>query len=157
TTALDTSDGVRLRSYAGGYVPLVTKARDGRLWFLTDNGASVFDPLHLPVNTLPPPVHVEQVIADREVHAAPSVAGRASLPPRGRDLGIDSTALSLAAPEKVRFRYKLEGRDRDWQAAGTRRQAFYSDLAPASYRFRVTACNDSGVWNETGTFLDFSV
>ena len=79
------------------------------------------------------------------------------LPPRVRDLEIDYTALSLVAPEKVDFRYKLEGRDRDWQDAGNRRQAFYTDLPPRNYRFRVVASNNSGVWNETGAFLDFSV
>ena len=60
-------------------------------------------------------------------------------------------------PEKVRFRYKLEGRDRDWQDAGNRRQAFYTNLAPGNYRFRVMACNNSGVWNEEGDTLDFSI
>jgi signal transduction histidine kinase len=80
-----------------------------------------------------------------------------SLPPLIRDLEIYYTALSLAAPEKVMFRYKLEGWDPDWQDAGTRRQAFYSNLPPRNYRFRVAACNNSGVWNEAGTFLDFSV
>ena len=82
---------------------------------------------------------------------------RFRLPPLIRDLEIDYTALSLAAPEKVLFRYKLEGRDADWQEAGNRRQAFYNDLPPGDYRFRVMACNNSGVWNEAGTFLDFSV
>src|SRR5262249_18758635 len=69
----------------------------------------------------------------------------------------DYTALSLVAAEKVRFRYKLEPRDRDWQDAGTRRQAFYTDLPPGDYRFHVTACNNSGVWNEAGTSVDFSI
>jgi len=79
------------------------------------------------------------------------------LPPLVRDLEIDYTALSLVAPEKVFFRYKLEGWDPDWQDAGTRRQAFYSNLPPRSYTFRVKACNNSGVWNEAGSSLDFSV
>jgi hypothetical protein len=72
-------------------------------------------------------------------------------------LQIDYTALSLVAPEKVQFRYKLEGHDRDWTNAGTRRQAFYNDLAPRHYRFRVMASNNSGVWNETGDSLEFSI
>jgi len=74
-----------------------------------------------------------------------------------RDLQIDYTALSLVAPEKNAFRYKLEGRDSDWQDAGNRRQAFYTDLDPGNYRFRVIAANNSGVWNEEGASLDFSV
>jgi signal transduction histidine kinase len=70
---------------------------------------------------------------------------------------IDYTALSFAVPQKVRFRYKLEGRDMDWQEAGTRRQAFYTDLRPRTYRFHVIACNNDGVWNEAGATLDFSI
>src|SRR5262249_30049499 len=137
------------------YVPQVTKAKDGRLWFVTQNGASVFDPLHIPVNPLPPPVQVEQITADRRNYDA--MGGSLRLPPLVRDLEIEYTALSLAVPEKVLFRYKLEGWDRDWQDAGTRGQAFYSNLPPRDYRFRVIACNNSGVWNEAGASLDFSV
>jgi len=74
-----------------------------------------------------------------------------------RDLTIDYTALSLVAPEKMQFRYRLEGRDRDWEDAGNRRQAFYTDLAPGNYRFRVIASNNSGVWNEEGAALGFSI
>src|SRR4029077_16040727 len=70
---------------------------------------------------------------------------------------IDYTALSLVVPEKVRFRVKLEGWDRDWKDAGNERKAVYSNLPPRKYRFRVMACNNSGVWNEAGTFLDFSI
>ena len=79
------------------------------------------------------------------------------LPPLVRDLTIDYTALSFVAPEKVRFRYKLEGQDPDWKEVVNDREAHYSNLAPGNYRFHVTACNNSGVWNETGTFLDFSI
>ncbi len=79
------------------------------------------------------------------------------LPPLIRDLQIDYTALSLVAPEKNLFRYKLEGRDTDWQEVTDRRQVFYNDLPPGNYRFRVMASNNSGVWNETGTYLDFYI
>jgi signal transduction histidine kinase len=103
-------------------------------------------------------VHIEQVTADHDSYDVGSGTGeRLSLPPLVRDLQIDYTALSLAAPEKVRFRYKMEGWDRAWQDVGSRRQAFYSNLPPRSYRFRVTACNNSGVWNEAGTSVDFSI
>jgi ligand-binding sensor domain-containing protein/signal transduction histidine kinase len=157
-TVFDSSDGVRILAGAGHYSPQVVKSSDGRLWFLPWDGASVFDPNRLPFNHLPPPVHVEQLIADRKTYEATSEAGgRVRLPPLIRDLEINYTALSLAAPEKVRFRYKLEGRDADWQEAGNRRQAFYNDLPPGNYRFRVMACNNSGVWNEVGTFLDFTI
>ena len=155
-TVFDESDGVLSRALGSGYVPPVTKSTDGRVWFAASDGVSVFDPMHLAVNMRPPPVHIEGVVADRRPYELTSDVGP-RLPPRTRDLQIDYTALSLAAPEKVRFRYKLEGWDRDWQDAGTRRQAFYGNLPPRDYRFRVTACNNSGVWNEAGTFLDFSV
>ena len=171
-TVFDTCDGVRTRGAGGGYGALVAKASDWKLWFLPFDGVSVIDPRHLPFNKIPPPVHIEQITVDRKTYAAAlagtgeaaaSEGGRYKgmgglrLPPLIRDLQIDYTALSLVAPEKVMFRYKLEGWDRDWQDVGTRRQAFYSNLPPRNYRFRVMACNNSGVWNEAGTFLDFSV
>jgi len=155
-TVFDTSDGVRTHGVGGGYGALVAKASDGKLWFLPFDGVSVFDPSHLPFNKIPPPVRIEQITADRN-DASSAANGRVSLPALIRDLKIDYTALSLVAPEKVLFRYKLEGRDGDWQDAGNRRQAFYTDLPPRNYRFRVVACNNSGVWNETGAFLDFCV
>jgi ligand-binding sensor domain-containing protein/signal transduction histidine kinase len=157
-TVFDITDGVTSRAYPIGFSPQVAKSADGKLWFPGMDGVSVLDPNHLPFNRLPPPVHVEQIIADRKTYEATSPAGgRVRLPPLVRDLEIDYTALSLAAPEKVLFRYKLENFDRDWQEAGNRRQAFYNNLPPGDYRFRVLACNNSGVWNETGTFLDFSI
>jgi signal transduction histidine kinase/ligand-binding sensor domain-containing protein len=148
------SDGVVSRAFPQGYSPHVSRTPDGRLWFTTQDGVSVVDPRHLPFNKLPPPVHIEQITADRKAYDAVS---QLRLPPRVRDLEIDYTALSLVAPEKIRFRYKLEGRDSDWQDAGNRRQAFYTDLPPRHYRFGVIASNNSGVWNEAGTFLDFAV
>jgi signal transduction histidine kinase len=136
----------------------VTKSPDGRIWFVPSDGLSVIDPRHLPFNKLPPPVHIEQIIADHKTYdATPDANGQVRIPPRVRDLQIDYTALSLVAAEKVLFRYKLEGWDRDWQDVGTRRQAFYGNLPPRNYTFRVMACNNSGVWNEAGTFLNFSV
>jgi signal transduction histidine kinase/ligand-binding sensor domain-containing protein len=160
-TVFDNSDGVRSRAFAGGLGPQVTKSLDGKLWFRSLDGVSVVDPQHLPLNKLPPPVHVEQITADRKTYGQ-NLSGEASssppkLPPLVRDLEIDYTALSLVAPEKVRFRYKLEGWDRDWQDVGNRRQAFYTNLPPRNYTFRVKACNNSGVWNEAGSFLDFAV
>ena len=156
-----TSDGVRGHVAAGGYQPLMTKSADGRIWFVPWDGVSVIDPHHIPVNKILPPIHIEQITADRKTYWQ-NLSGDASsshprLPPLVRDLTIDYTALSFVAPEKVLFRYKLEGMDRDWQDAGNRRQAFYTNLPPRQYRFRVAACNNSGVWNEAGTFLDFSI
>src|SRR5262249_33476298 len=157
-TILGAADGVRSYAIPSGYPPMVTKSPDGKIWFLQRDGVGVIDPLHLPYNGVPPPVHIEQITADRKTYdASPVDNGRLKLPPLVRDLTIDYTALSLAVPEKVLFRYKLEGRDRDWEDVGTRRQAFYSDLRPHDYRFRVMACNNSGVWNEEGATLDFAI
>ncbi len=134
--------------------PPVAKSADGKLWFQSREGVQVVDPRQLPVNTIPPPVHIEQVTADRKTYDATSGL---RLPPLIRDVSMQFTALSLVAPEKVRFRYRLEGHDDEWQEAGDRRQAFYMNLAPGSYRFRVMASNNSGVWNEEGALLDFSI
>jgi len=162
TTIFDNSDGVPSLGSYGGYGPRVTKAPDGKIWFVTYDGVSVIDPHRLPFNKLPPPVQVEQITADRKTYDASfdstgATNGRLRLPPLIRDLEIDYTALSLVAPEKVLFRYKLEGRDRDWHDASNRRQAFYTDLPPRNYRFRVIACNNSGVWNEQGAPMDFAI
>jgi signal transduction histidine kinase/ligand-binding sensor domain-containing protein len=148
----DTSDGLRSFAVVGDYTPRVGKSVDGKLWFMVPDGISVVDPHHLPFNRLPPAVHIERVIADGD-----DLTMRSRLPPLVRDLQIDFTALSLITPERVRFRYKLEGWDSDWKDVGNRRQAFYTGLGPGRYQFRVTASNNDGVWNEAGTSLDFSV
>ncbi|MGO9841357.1 MAG: two-component regulator propeller domain-containing protein [Candidatus Acidiferrales bacterium] len=153
-TTFDSSNGVRSRALPGPYGRKVTKSPDGKIWFSPPDGVSIIDPRQVPFNNLPPPVHVQQITADDKKYDA---SRGLRLPPRVRDLSIDYTALSLVVPEKVLFRYKLEGWDRDWQNVGNRRRAFYTNLSPGHYRFRVTACNDSGVWNEAGTFLDFSI
>ena len=150
----DSSDGVSSHRFSGGYNSVVAKSADGKLWFVRPGGVSVIDPRHLPTNTLPPPIHIEQITADRKTYQATSGL---RLPPLIRDLQIDYTALSFVAPEKNRFRIMLEGRDREWQDVGTRRQAFYTDLGPGTYRFRVVASNNSGVWNEAGATLEFSI
>ena len=113
----------------------------------TKNILQMVDPEHLAGNNVPPPVHVEQVIADRKKYSAK--AGL-QLPARTRDIEIDYTALSLMVPEKVQFRYKLEGHDTEWQDPQHRRAAFYSDLSPGNYQFRVIASNNDGVWNDAG-------
>ena len=153
-TVFDSSDGVRSSPALQRYRPRVAKAADGRIWFLPIDGVSVVDPRRLGRNELPPPVCVELITADHTTYDA--VQGL-RLPPLVRDLQIDYTALSLVAPERNQFRVMLEGRDREWQDAGPRRQRFYTDLAPGRYRFRVMASNNSGVWNEAGATLEFSI
>jgi PAS domain S-box-containing protein len=130
------------------------------LWFLPLDGVSIIDPHHLPFNKLPPPVQIERLTADGKSYWqnwAGDAAYRVRLPALARDVSIDYTALSFVAPEKVRFRYKLEGQDPDWREVVNDRQVQYSNLAPGHYTFRVIACNNSGVWNEAGASLDFSV
>ena len=153
---LDSSDGVRSVASGGHFSPQVTQSADGRIWFSGIEGANVIDPSHLTFNNVPPPVVVEQFIADRKTYDA-TANQTLSLPPLIRDIQIDFTALSFVAPEKNLFRYKLEPRDRDWQEVTNRRQVFYNDLPPGNYRFRVMASNNSGIWNEAGTYFDFTI
>ncbi|HEU4413501.1 MAG TPA: two-component regulator propeller domain-containing protein [Candidatus Angelobacter sp.] len=154
TTNFDASDGLRSIAVYGSFAPHAAKSSDGRIWFLPRDGVTVIDPHHLPFNKLPPPVHIEQITADGIAYD-PSRGPR--LPAGVRNLAIDYTALSFVVPEKVRFRYILQGQDPDWREGGSDRRVEYSNLAPGSYRFRVAACNNSGVWNEDGATVDFSI
>ena len=138
----------------GSASPQVARSQDGRIWFATTAGVGVLDPNNLHINRLVPPVHIEQITADRQSY---SPVSSLRLPAQVRDLEIDYTALSLVAPEKNQFRYMLEGYDRDWQDVGNRRQAFYNGRPPGNYRFRVIASNNSAVWNEQGATLDFTI
>jgi len=138
------------------FQPPASRSPDGKLWFANNFVLQMFDPARRRDNSIVPPVHVEQVVADRKTYETSSESTEhLRLPPLIRDLEVDYTAFEFVAPEKVRFRYKLEGLDRDWHEVGNRRQAFYTNLPPRHYRFRVAACNNSGLWNEEGAFLDF--
>jgi PAS domain S-box-containing protein len=127
---------------------------DGRLWFLASKGIMWVDPANISTNAVPPLVLIRSVRANGRQSASLTDL---ILPPRTTELQIGYTALSLTVPEKVRFRYRLEGVDKDWQDTGTRREAFYTRLAPGKYHFRVTACNNDGVWSEEGARLDFAI
>ena len=153
-TVLGRSDGVRSRALLTGYTPRASESPDGRLWFTNLESVSVMDPRHLALNKIAPPVPVEQIVADAKTY---DPRGGLRLPALVRNLDIDYTALSFAAPEKVRFRYKLEGQDPDWREVLNERVVQYSNLAPGKYRFRVLASNNSGVWNEQGDTLEFSI
>lgn len=149
------ADGVPMRAISPNYFnPPVAKAADGKLWLVSGEGVQVVDPDNLPFNTIPPPVYIETVIADRKPYA---VANGLRLPPLVRDVTIEFTALSLVDPQGVHFRYRLEGHDIEWQESGGRRQAFYTNLTPGNYRFHVKASNNSGIWNEQGAELAFSI
>jgi signal transduction histidine kinase/ligand-binding sensor domain-containing protein len=134
--------------------PQATRSLDGRLWFANDNLVQIFDPHKWQRNALPPNVVVERIEANGMSYP---IRSNLKLPAFIRNLDIDYTALSFVVPQKVRFRYMLEGRDTSWQDAGTRRQAFYTDLPPGSYRFHVIACNNDGLWNETGAHFAFTI
>jgi PAS domain S-box-containing protein len=159
SSLLDVFDGAQPMSTV--FRPNVSKSPDGRLWFANQNVVQMIDPAHLDGNSIPPPVHIEQITADRKIYwqnlSGDAPFSHLKLPPLIRDLTIDYTALSLVVPEKVHFRFKLEGQDRDWREVVNDRQVQYSNLGPGNYRFRVMACNNSGVWNEADTSLDFSI
>ena len=134
--------------------PTMSLAPNGKVWFTNGHEVETIDPDQVYRNPLPPPVYVEQLIADNRSYAA---GGRTRIPPNPRNLEIDYAALSYTVPERVQFRYFLEGHDKDWQDPGTRRQVFYTDLPPGTYRFHVIASNNSGVWNSTGAVTEFVV
>jgi PAS domain S-box-containing protein len=147
----DTFDGFRPGL---GHFNTSAKTPDGRLWFANGSVLQVIDPAHLSQNVVPPPVRISALVAD---HKEYPIESGIKLPALTRDLEIDYTALSYTAPQKVLFRYMLEGRDSGFQEAGTRRQAFYTDLRPGHYRFHVIACNNDGVWNEVGASIGIAV
>lgn len=135
-------------------LPSAIEARDGRLWFATNSHLVWIDPAAIRRNPLPPPVTIRAVNAGDRRYSGERVL---TLPQRTTSLSIEYTALSLTIPERMRFRYRLEGSDSDWQDVGTRREAFYTHLEPGEYRFRVAASNNDGVWNEEGAVLDFVI
>jgi signal transduction histidine kinase/ligand-binding sensor domain-containing protein len=149
------ADGVPLLAFTSAYFnPPVAKGPDGKLWFVSGADVQVVAPRQLPFNPLPPPVHVERLIADHQPHAAENGL---RLPPLARDIVIEFAALSLVDPRSTRFRYRLEGHDKAWQETVDRRQATYTNLPPGHYRFHVKASNNSGVWNEEGARLEFAI
>ena len=173
------SDGMEGLQCTGGFHPAGLKTRDGRLWFSTVKGLVMADPDKIELNTVPPPVLIEQVLVDgHPVRAALSEGlkiGRRShadgsvdlggvgpgevlhVPARRQRLDFHYTALSFVTPENVRFRYRLEGLEQDWVEAGGLRTAHYSHLPAGDYRFHVLACNNDGVWNRLGSSLALRV
>jgi len=152
TTIYGTADGMKTTeasppaSQPGGW-----RTRDGMLWFATARGIVAVDPNHLVLNGLIPSVVVEGVVADNR----PVARGSAQIPPGKGNIEFHYTALSLRLPDRVRFKYRLEGYDRDWVDASPRRVAYYTNLPPGRYRFRVIAANDDGLWNEEGVAVTF--
>jgi signal transduction histidine kinase/streptogramin lyase len=147
-------DGMQARSTLSGSSRRAAKSSDGRLWFPVFDGVAIVDPRHLPHNRVPPPTEIGRITVDGREYL-PQADLR--FPPRPKDLQIEYTAFSFVDPDRVRFRYKLEGYDEHWNEVAGRRQAFYSNLRPRAYRFRVAASNNDGVWNDAGAALDFSI
>jgi ligand-binding sensor domain-containing protein/two-component sensor histidine kinase len=148
------SDGMLARPRPDGYFRRAAKSSDGRLWFPVLDGVAVVDPHRLAENPLPPPLAIDHVLADGRSY--PAQAGLL-LPIGAREVAIDYTAFTFTDPNRVRFRYRLQGYDSRWKDAEGRRRAFFSNLAPGRYRFEVIACNDGELWNEAGSALEFSV
>ena len=144
------AEGMKSPECNTGFQPAGARTRDGRIWFPTMKGVVVINPAELHTNALAPPVAVEETVVDRQPFE--NVASIHAPPGDGR-LEFNYTALSFVSPEKIHFRYKLEGFDKGWVDAGARRVAYYTNIPPGTYRFRVIAANSDGVWNEEGASL----
>ncbi len=148
------ADGLRGREMATNSHPSAWRSRDGWLWFATPKGLVAADPAHFPVNTLPPPVALVRFAADdvdQPLHGAAPLKVHAG----HNHFQFDYAGLSFTAPQKVRYRFMLEGFDHQWTEAGARRSAYYTNIPPGSYTFRVQASNNDGVWNTAGAAFAF--
>jgi ligand-binding sensor domain-containing protein/signal transduction histidine kinase len=133
---------------------IAAKTLDGRIWFPGANGVVVIDPARIPTNPIPPPVHIERVRAN----GSDFERNRSAVVPPGKgELEFHFTALSFIAPQNLRFRYQLEGYDQDWVETQDRRLAFYTNLKPGRYIFRVAAANADGIWNASGDALELEL
>lgn len=148
------ADGMKDPECAGGTQPAGSKSRDGKMWFPTTKGVVMVDPARSSPNTLPPPVHIEEILFDD--NPVPAGEGLEVGPTTG-NIEFHYTALSLTSPEKVKFKYQLEGFESAWVNAGTRRVAYYTRVPPGRYRFRVVGSNNDGVWNEAGASMSFEL
>jgi signal transduction histidine kinase/ligand-binding sensor domain-containing protein len=150
----DMKDGLPGVAQQDSDTPTAIEGTDGRLWFVTSHGVAWLDPRHLVRNLVPPPVSIRSLITEGAEYRYP---GLVTLPAGSSNLEIDFTALSLSIPERVQFRYKLSGVNADWVDPGSRRQAFYTNLGPGSYRFQVIAANNDGVWNRSGATITITI
>ena len=148
------ADGLRTAEFDGGNTAAGCRTPDGRLWLPSIRGIVRVDPAHVRTNTLPPIVHIEEVTAD----AVPlALTQGLEVKPGRQQWQFHYTALSLLAPLRTEFRYRLEGFDKDWIDAGDRRTAYYTHLPPGTYTFHVIAANNDGVWNNTGASFRFTL
>ena len=156
------AEGLSTLECSGGFQSSGCRTPDGLLWFPTIKGLVLVDPTNIRINPFAPPVLIEEVTIDDQPVPLPGpdmspTPARLQIPPGNHRLEFSYTGLSLIAPEKVRFKCRLEGVESDWVNVGTRRTAYYSYLKPGNYTFQVTARNNDGVWNETGASLAFTV
>ena len=148
------ADGMLNTLCAGGVQTAGFKARDGKLWFPTQNGVAIVDPRSVKTNSVAPNVVIEESFLDQSpINPNQDL----TVQPSQENLQINYTALSLTKSDQIRFRYKLEGLDRDWTETGTNRTVNYSHLPAGEFVFRVIADNGDGVWNETGKSLRITV
>lgn len=154
---LGTEDGMVLARCGTGFKPDCMKSRSGLLWFCTTGGLVVVDPATIRPRSQPPPVYIEEVIADDKPvplrRGADDRTLTAVISPGTARVGFRYTALSLGAPERVQFRYRLESYDDDWVSARAAREAFYTHLPAGQYEFRVLATGKGGMPNEIGAAL----
>ena len=150
------ADGLRSRETATNSHPSAWRSRDGLLWFATPKGLVEADPAHFAINTEPPPVAIEQFAVDDVEQPLGNGAGL-RVEAGHVHFEFDYAGLSFVAPQKVRYRYMLEGFDRHWTEAGARRTAYYTNIPPGRYVFRVQAANNDGVWNTEGAALRFEL
>ncbi len=153
----DKHDGLPTVEFTGGLQAAGCKTADGRLWFASSKGLVTVDPSRVRLNPSPPSVVVESLFVDTIGTPFPRGSVGRSLRPDHQRLEFRYAGLSFVSPSKVLFKYRLEGLDQDWVEAGSRRVAFYSQLPAGTYRFRVIACNDDGLWNTEGASVIFSV
>ena len=151
------NDGLPTLECSEGLQSAGGKTADGRLWFPTAKGLVAVDPTRVKMNRLAPPVRIEQMLVDDKTFADGNAAGPLKIPPGRHRIEFEYTGLSFVAPEKVRFKCRLKNFDTDWADAGTKRVATYNYIPPGKYAFQVSACNNDGVWNETGASLTFEV
>jgi signal transduction histidine kinase/ligand-binding sensor domain-containing protein len=152
-----TADGLHSRETATNSHPSAWRSRSGRLWFATAKGLVEADPAHFPVNTLPPPVVLERLQVDDATQPLHGAAPWLRVAAGRVHFEFDYAGLSFVAPQKVRYRYMLDGFDHGWTDAGTRRAAYYTNIPPGKYTFRVQAANNDGLWNTAGAALSFEL
>jgi signal transduction histidine kinase/ligand-binding sensor domain-containing protein len=155
STAFGKSDGMLSTECNGGRQPAGLKTKDGKLWFPTQDGVAIVDPESVAFNPLPPPIVIENTKVDN--HPIAAFQNSIEIQPGQENLEITYTGLSFIKPEQIRFRYKLEGLDKDWTDAGERRTAYFPYLPPGNYTFRVAAANSDNVWNEQGASVKIVV